>query len=75
MATIQFTGPEQVSRYAFVMLRSAVIFRIKHGQSLLRGQEARMARNHGWSTRARFSPALLDDLHIVGDRMGIPRPE
>ena len=71
--TVSFTGREAVNLYAFTMLRRAVIFRIKTGGSLLRGQEARMAQNYGWSTRARFTKALLDDLNKVGDEAGIPR--
>lgn len=71
--TVSFDGREAVNLYAFTMLRRAVIFRIKTGGSLLRGQEARMAQNYGWSTRARFTKALLDDLNKVGDEAGIPR--
>lgn len=71
--TVSFDGREAVNAYAFIMLRNAVQFRIKTGHSMLRGQEARMAQNYGWSTRARFTKALLDDLNKVGDAAGIAR--
>jgi hypothetical protein len=69
---MSFTGREAVNLYAFTMLRNAVIFRIKHGRSMLRGQEARMAQNYGWSTRSRFTKALLDDLNKVARENGLP---
>ena len=71
--TIVLDTPEAINTFAFLSLRSGVIFRIKHGQSLWSGQEARMARNYGWSERGRFSAALLDDLNAVGDAAGIKR--
>lgn len=61
--------------YAFLMLRRAVIFRIRTGGSLLRGQEARMARNYGWSDRKVFSPKLLDDLNKIARESGMPEAQ
>jgi hypothetical protein len=70
------TGREAVNAYAFVMLRRAVMFRMKTGMSMLRNQEAVMAQNYGWSTQKRFNgPKLLADLNKVGDEAGIPRAE
>lgn len=63
--SFSLTTPEEINTYAFLTLRKAVEFRIKTGGSMLRGREAEMARNYGWSTRKRFSPALLDDLNAA----------
>jgi hypothetical protein len=68
------TGRESVNTYAFLMLRNAVIFRMKHGRSMLRNQEATMACNYGWSKAKRFNgPKLLAELNKIGDAAGIER--
>lgn len=64
--------PSQIDTYAFLMLRRAVIFRIRTGGSLLRNKEALMARNYGWSARKTFSVRLLEELNKVGEEVGIP---
>jgi hypothetical protein len=66
-----FSGREAVNAYAFVMLQNAVVFRIRHGGSMLRGKEALMARNYGWSDRKAFSPKLLDDLNAIAREFGL----
>jgi hypothetical protein len=70
---MSFAGREAVNLYAFTMLRRAVIFRTKHGRSMLRNQECLMAQNYGWSEQKRFNgPKLLADLNKVGAAAGIP---
>jgi len=69
-----FTTPEAINTFAFLSLRSAVIMRMKHGMSMYRGQEARMAYNYGWSKSTRFNGAkLLAELNAIGDAAGIER--
>lgn len=58
--------------YAFVMLCSAVKFRKKTGQSMLKGKEALMARNHGWSNAARFGDKLVEDLNNIRATLELP---
>ena len=70
-----FDGPEAVNVYAFLMLRSSVIMRVKHGRSMLRNKEAVMAYNYGWSEKTRWSKGLLAELNAIGDAAGIKRSE
>lgn len=58
--------------FAFIMLCNAAKFRKKTGQSVLRGQEARMARNYGWSASKRFGPSLIEDLNALREGLGMP---
>jgi hypothetical protein len=58
--------------YAFIMLCNAVKFRKKTGQSMIRGQEARMAQNYGWSASKRFCPSLIEDLNSLREGLGMP---
>lgn len=51
---------DDIGTYAFVMLHNAVRFRVKTGGSLLRGQEARMAKNYGWSNAKQMKHILRD---------------
>ena len=68
------TGRESINTYAFLALRGSVILRMKTGMSMLRKQEALMARNYGWSERKTFNgPKLLADLNKIGDEFGIAR--
>lgn len=51
---------EDIGTYAFLMLHNAVRFRVKTGGSLLRNQEAKMAKNYGWSNAKRMKDILRD---------------
>lgn len=68
--TISFNGREEVELYAFLAIRKALQFRIKHGISLMRGQEIAAARNHGWTT-ARTAKKALADMNAIAEECGM----
>lgn len=62
-----FTG-DDVYVYAFITLLHACRFRAKHGMSLYRNQELKMAHNYGWSEK-RTIKGVLADLELIHDQM------
>lgn len=68
--TIIADGPEAVNMYAFIMIRRALKFRVETGMSMMRGQEMRGARNHGW-TEGKTAKKCLADLNAIAVEMGM----
>jgi hypothetical protein len=68
-----FNGPAEVELYAFIAIRRALKFRVDHpgGPSLMRGQEIRAARNHGW-TDAKTARKALADMNSIAEAVGMP---
>lgn len=65
-----FEGPAEVELYAFLAIRKALQFRVKTGSSLMRGQEIRAARNHGW-TEAKTAKKALEDMNSIAEAVGM----
>lgn len=68
--TFSATGREAVNMYAFLMIRRALKFRVETGMSMLRGQEMRGARNHGWTT-GKTAKKCLADMNKIAVEMGM----